>query len=288
MSVFSDLMSPVYTGISALLLFWHAVWDRVLGGAHSLSTDWAWVLGIVFLVLTVRVALLPIFLRQLRSQRAMQRIAPELKALQAKHKGDRETLAKEMTALYQREKVSPFGSFAPMLLQIPIFVGLLHVLRHLNPQITSEASRTLYGWTLTQFQEASHAVLLGAPIASTFHTGTVTTKLVTGVLIAAMVVTTFLTTRMSMMKNGPATDPQQRTIQRVMLWFIPLSLLTSGVIFPLGVVLYWTTQNLFALGQQAWLHRRPDPSAPVAAVAEPVVARAVPSSKPKVGAKPRR
>ena len=246
-------MSVVYSAISALLIFWHSVWDAVLGAAHGLSTDWSWVLGIVFLVLTVRLLLLPIFVRQFRSQRAVQRLQPRLRALQVEHQGDRAGLGTAVAELYRSENVSPFAGFLPLLLQAPILFGLFHVLRHLRPTITDPAAQTLYGWTVTQFHDASHALLLGAPFASSFSSGGLAVKLVAAVLIAAMVATTFLTTRMSMRANPPVEDPQQRLVQRLMLYGIPLSLLVSGVIFPIGVVLYWTTQNLFALGQQTWL-----------------------------------
>lgn len=258
MSFFSTLMSPVYTGISELLQFWQSVWQ-------SLPGDWSWVLGIVFLVLTVRVALLPLFVRQFRSQRAVQRLRPEIQSLQARHKGDPLALGTAVSAVYRREGVSPYGSFLPLILQVPVFLGLFHVLRHLRPTTTDPATQTLYGWTVTQFHDASHATLFGAPLAAGFSSGGATVMLVAAVLIAAMVTTTFLTTRMSMAQNGPADDPQQRLVQKLMLYGVPLSLLVSGVIFPVGVVLYWTTQNVFALGQQAWLIRRhpqPEPVAP--------------------------
>ncbi|MDI6105666.1 membrane protein insertase YidC [Actinoplanes sp. NEAU-A12] len=264
--MFSALMSLVYHAISAVLLFWHAVWDRLLGDPHSLATDWSWVLGIVFLVLTVRTLLLPLYLRQVRSQRALQRLQPKLKEFQAAHQGDPQSLRLGMADLMRQEKVSPFGTFLPMLLQVPILIGLLHVLRHLQPTITDHAGQTLYGWTVTQFADASHAELFGAPIAATFQSTAAELALlgatpgavgiVTAVLIAAMITTTFLTSRMAILKTGWSENPQQRTIQRLLLYGIPVSLLFSGLIFPVGVVLYWTTQSLFALGQQIWLNRR--------------------------------
>ncbi|AGL17079.1 membrane protein insertase YidC [Actinoplanes sp. N902-109] len=259
-------MSLIYTAISAVLLLWHGAWRTTLGDLSALATDWSWVLGIIFLVLTVRALLFPVFVRQVRSQRAMQRLQPQLKALQAKHKGNPQALQKDLTELYRTEQVNPLSGILPMLVQIPIFIGLLHVLRHLKPTITDHASRTLYGWTAAQFDDAAHAKLFGAPIAATFHSGAaqlealgahgLTVKIVAAVLIAAMIVTTYLTSRMSMLRSGWSEDPQQRMVQRLMLYGIPASLLISGTVFPIGVVLYWTTQNLFALGQQAWILRR--------------------------------
>ena len=127
-------MGWIYWLISRVMLFWHTVWDTVLPDApHVLGTNWPWVLAIVFLVITVRVVLFPIFVKQIKSQRAMQAIQPKMKELQEKHKGDRETLQKEIMELYQEEKVNPLMGCLPMFLQIPVFIGLFHVLRHLNP-----------------------------------------------------------------------------------------------------------------------------------------------------------
>ena len=293
--MFSALMSVVYHTISAVLLFWHSAWDRLLGDPRTLATDWAWVLGIVFLVVTVRAVLFPLFLRQIRSQQAMQRLQPRFRELQAAHKGDPQAMQAALAEMYRTEQVSPFGSFLPMLLQFPIFIGLLHVLRHLQPSITDPAARTLYGWTAAQFEDASHAKLFGAPIAAGFQTATAdlgalaahgpTVKIVAAALIVAMVVTTFLTSRMSILKTGWSDNPQQRTIQRVMLYGIPVSLLVSGLIFPIGVLLYWTTQNLIALAQQIYIHRRypavtPNPGPALTPSAT------TPAPAPRVGARP--
>lgn len=269
-TLFSPLMAVVYSAISAVLLFWHAAWDTVLESARSLDTDWSWVLGIVFVVLTIRVALFPVFVKQTRSQRTVQALQPRIKSLQAQHKGDPATLQKALAELYRAENVNPLASLLPMMLQAPVLLGLLHVLRHLRPSVTGDDSRTLYGWTLTQFHEASHATLFGAPIAAELrsnaaqlqsvgaHGGTV--AIVAAVLIATMVATTFLTSYQMIRRTGWAQEPQARLVQRLMLYGIPLSLLVSGVVFPIGVVLYWTTQNLFALGQQTWILRKYPPT----------------------------
>nr|WP_130513566.1 membrane protein insertase YidC [Krasilnikovia cinnamomea] len=286
-------MAVVYSAISAVLLFWHAAWDMVLGDANGWDTNWSWVLGIVFLVLTVRTALIPIVIRQVRSQRAMQLLQPKVKALQDKHKGDRETLHKELQELYRAEQINPLMSVLPMLLQAPVLIGLLHVLRHLRPTVTSETARTLYGWTLTQFDSAANAQLFGAPIAASFSAPGATIKIVAAVLIAVMTTTTFLTSRQMILKTGWAQDPQARTVQRLMLFGIPLSLLVSGALFPIGVVLYWVTQNLFAYGQQAWILRKYPPPATANAVGQQLVPAGnsigkqdTTSPAPKVGAKP--
>jgi YidC/Oxa1 family membrane protein insertase len=258
----------VYWGISQILLFWHSVWS-FLSGKTFLATNWDWILAIVFLVLTVRVILFPLFVKQIRSQRAMQALAPQIKALQEKHKGDRETLQKEMMELYRKEKANPLMGCLPMFLQIPVFLGLFHVLRRLSPAKSGPLTE-LYGWTSEQFHAASLARLFGAPVASKFastpadlialNANGATVKIVAGALVVIMICTTFLTSRQMILKTGWSEDPNQRMIQKLMLYGIPASLLFSGYLFPIGVVIYWVVQNLFSLGQQFWvLHKYPPP-----------------------------
>ena len=262
------MLDPLYSAISWILLQWHTVWHLVFRGGSFLGTNWEWILAIVFLVLTIRAILFPVFVKQIKSQRAMQALAPQIKELQAKHKGDRETLQREMMELYRKEKANPLMGCLPMLVQIPVFLALFHVLRHLRPALPP-SYWTLYGWTADQFKSAAHAKLFGAPIAASFRSnggdlaamgasGT-TVKIVASVLIAIMIATTFLTSRQMIRKTGWAEDPQQKMIQRLMLYGIPFSLLISGVAFPIGVVIYWTTTNLFTLGQQFWVLRKYPP-----------------------------
>ena len=124
----------IYTAISWILLRWHALWDAIgIPDDKVLGTNWSWVLAIIFLVVTLRVILFPVFVKQIKSQRAMQSLQPKIKELQNKHKGDRETLQKEMMELYKTEKANPLMGCLPMVLQVPVFLGLFHTLRHLVP-----------------------------------------------------------------------------------------------------------------------------------------------------------
>jgi YidC/Oxa1 family membrane protein insertase len=254
----------IYFAISWILLRWHALWDFIgISDGRVLGTNWSWVLAIVFLVVTVRVILFPVFVKQIKSQRAMQALQPKVKELQEKHKGDRETLQKEMMELYRVEKANPLMGCLPMFLQIPVFLGLFHVLRRLNPD---NNLTTLYGWTADQFREATHASLFTAPLASKFGSSTqelaalqansTTVKVIAGILVLIMMGTTYLTSRQMILKTGWAEDPQQKMIQRLMLYGIPLSLLVSGALFPIGVIIYWVTNNLFTLAQQQWVLRK--------------------------------
>ena len=259
----------IYWAISWVLLQWHTLWDTI-GVGTALGTSWDWILAIVFLVVTLRIVLFPVFVKQIKSQRAMQALQPRVKELQEKHKGDRETLQKEMMELYRVEKANPLMGCLPMFLQIPVFIGLFHVLRRLDP---GKVQKDIYGWTVEQFNGASAAKLFTAPIPGKFGSATdelarlnangTTVKIIAGVLVLIMMITTYLTSRQMILKTGWAEDPQQKMIQRLMLYGIPLSLLVSGAIFPIGVIIYWVTNNLFTLGQQQWVLRKfPPPPMP--------------------------
>jgi YidC/Oxa1 family membrane protein insertase len=281
----------IYWAISWILLSWHSAWDTIgvpIGAV--LGTNWAWVLAIVFLVVTVRVILFPVFVKQIKSQRAMQALQPKVKELQEKHKGDRETLQKEMMELYRKEKANPLMGCLPMFLQIPVFLGLFHVLRRLNPD---NSSKTLYGWSVEQFESATHAHLFTAPIAAKFgstsgelaalNANGTTVKIIAAILVLTMMVTTYMTTKQMINRTGRAVDPQQRMIQTLMLYGIPASLLVSGALFPIGVIIYWVTNNLFSLGQQQWVLRKypPPPMATTgkAASTRPGAAKTTPAKK---------
>ncbi|WP_239126448.1 membrane protein insertase YidC [Asanoa siamensis] len=259
----------IYYAISWILLRWHGVWDAIgVPDRPVLGTTWSWILAIFFLVVTVRVILFPIFVKQIKSQRAMQALQPKVKELQEKHKGDRETLQKEIMELYRTEKANPLMGCLPMFLQIPVFLGLFHVLKRLNP---NNQAKELYGWTAAQFDSASHATLFTAPISGRFGSSAaelapldasvITVKIIAAILVVIMITTTYLTSRQMILKTGWAEDPQQRMLQRIMLYGIPASLLISGAIFPIGVIIYWVTNNLFTLGQQQWVLRKFPPPA---------------------------
>ncbi|WP_051704506.1 membrane protein insertase YidC [Glycomyces sp. NRRL B-16210] len=267
-------MEWAYNGVSWVLLFWHDLWARVFGHENGfLQTDWAWVLAILGVVLTLRLLLFPLFVKQIQSQRAMQKIAPELKALQARYKGDRETLQKETMELYRKEKANPLMGCLPILIQMPVFLALFHVLRRPDPEQTLNTN--LYGWSGALAGEFSdwntyvHAKLFGAPFWASFMTGSdqleqvnaspVPVKIAAAVLGAAMIVTTFLTTRQMILKTGWNEDPNQRMIQKVMLYGIPVIMIFSAGAFPIGVVIYWTINNLFSLAQQQFVLRKYPP-----------------------------
>jgi YidC/Oxa1 family membrane protein insertase len=284
------MLDWIYYAVSWVMLAWHWVWDQI-GVGQWLATNWDWVLSIVFLVLTVRGILFPLFVKQIRSQRAMQALQPKLKVLQEKHKGDRETLQKEMMELYRTEKANPLMGCLPLLLQMPVFLGVFHVIRRLDGRATDP---TLYGWTAAQFRSATDAKLFGVSIGATLSRGGLATVLcvIFGVI---MIATTYLTSRQMILKTGWSEDPQQRMIQKLMLYGIPLTMIISVSAFPLGLILYWTTTNLFSLGQQFWVLKKYPPMVngkPVEPKPKPkkgeeeLVEAQRKALAPKVGAKP--
>lgn len=308
-------LDPIYYAISWVMLKWHALWAAIgLDNGQFLGTNWDWVLAIIFLVITIRVVLFPLYVKQIKSQRAMQALQPKIKELQAKYKGDKQAMQQELMALYKTEKANPLMGCLPLVLQAPVLISLFHVLRHLSHPDTSSHQKTLYGWTQSLFDSAAHAHLFGAPVAAGFrsphslvtelNSNTLNVQIVGGILIALMILTTYLTQRQMIARTGWATDPQQKMVQRLMLYGVPVMLLVSGSIFPIGVVIYWTTSNLFSLGQQMWiLHKYPPPkNAAVGKEAKPPkpgsraatkaaeeraeAAAAAKALAPKVGAKP--
>lgn len=264
------MLGPLYWAISWILLRWHDLWSVAGLGAEALRTNWDWVLSIVFLVITIRAILFPIYVKQIKSQRAMQQLAPRIKELQEKYKGDKEALQRETMQLYREEGANPLMGCLPIAIQAPVMWSLFHVLRFLSRTTRTDATKTLYGWTIDKFDAAANAKLFGAPIAASFrstasqladlHANGTTVKIVAGVLVATMIATTYMTSRQMIRKTGVADDPTQRMMQKLMLYGIPATLLFSGFTFPIGVVLYWTITNLFSLGQQFWvLHKYPPP-----------------------------
>jgi YidC/Oxa1 family membrane protein insertase len=204
----------VYYAISWILLAWHSAWDAIGVPVGAVAgTNWAWILAIIFLVVTVRVILFPV-LSSRSSPSGRCRRSAEVKG--CRRPGDRETLQKEMMELYRKEKANPLMGCLPMFLQIPVFLGLFHVLRRLDP---AKQSKTLYGWTVDQFDSASQAKIFTAPIAGKFGStadelarlganGT-TVKVMAGILVLVMIGTTYLTSR-QMILDRWAEDPQQR------------------------------------------------------------------------------
>jgi YidC/Oxa1 family membrane protein insertase len=263
------LLNPLYIAVSWVLLRWHDLFKAIGLDPNSGVT---WALSIAFLVVTIRILLFRFFIKQVHSQRKMQEVQPKIAALREKYKNDRQTLSQEMMKLQKEEGFNPLGGCLPILLQAPVFLALFHVLRLIGTDRAGALSSE-YGWSVEQVVSAGRATLFGAPIASAFNdprnlaeqipgASPTATKIVAGVLIVLMVAATYITQRQIISRNTQVLDSQQAMIQKLMLYGVPASLAVSGFFFPIGVLLYWFTNNLWTMGQQFYiLKRMPHPNA---------------------------
>lgn len=259
------IMVPLYYIISAVLLGWHKLFDLMgldpAGGA-------AWALSIIGLTLVIRAALIPLFVKQIKSSRNMQLIQPKVRELQKKYGHDRQKLAEETMKLYKDAGTNPFASCLPILLQMPIFFALFRLLDQAAKKGTAHGFLTED--RARQFGESE--VFGKIPLADSFWGartwGDDPNGIVMGVslvLVLMMTATTFLTQRQLMAKNMPAdalSGPYAQQ-QKMLLYILPVAFGLGGVAFPIGVLLYWTTSNLWTMGQQFYVIRNnPAPGTP--------------------------
>ncbi|MCY7402680.1 MAG: membrane protein insertase YidC [Nocardioides sp.] len=252
------IMSPLYYVISFVLTSFHTLFGGIFGPASGT----AWVLSIIGLTLVIRMALIPLFVKQIKSSRNMQLIQPKVRELQKKYGHDREKLAAETMKLYKDSGTNPFASCLPILLQMPIFLALFRLIDQAAKK--PEVER---GLMTTQLNEQfGDAIFLGAKISDTFiNTDDTGVRVLAAVLVLAMTATTFLTQRQLMSKNMPAdalTGPYAQQ-QKLLLYVLPVVFAVGGIAFPVGVLFYWTTSNLWTMGQQFYVIRNnPAPGTP--------------------------
>lgn len=253
-----DLLWPIKWVIELILVAFHNVWTFLGFGPDSGAT---WVLTVIGLVLVVRAALIPVFVRQIKSQRNMMLVQPELKKLQNKYKGkndrdSREKFAREQMDLYKRTGSNPLSSCLPLLLQMPIFMGLFFVI---NDAQNNRAGVGLLNAELAEsFREAS---FLGAKLSATFI-GTFdesfdgesawAVRILAAVMVILMSASQFITQKQIMAKNQnpDVQNSQFMQTQKILLYVLPFVFLISGVSFPLALVTYWLSSNIWTMVQQ--------------------------------------
>jgi YidC/Oxa1 family membrane protein insertase len=258
-----DLLWPIKWLIELILVNFHTFFSSI---GLSFNSGGAWVLAIVGLVLVVRAALIPVFVRQIKSQRNMMLVQPQLAKLQKKYKGktdreSRERFAKEQMALYKETGSNPLSSCLPLILQMPIFISLFYVL---NGAQRNEAGVGVLNASLAQ--SFSQAKLFGATLSDTFFgSDDINVKVIAAIMIVLMSSSQFITQKQIMAKNqNPETQNSQfmRT-QKIMLYTLPAVFLFSGLTFPLGVMTYWLVSNFWTMGQQFIVIRNmPTPGSP--------------------------
>ncbi|MBF4575162.1 membrane protein insertase YidC [Frondihabitans sp. VKM Ac-2883] len=244
------ILWPIRWVVEAILVGWHYVLTSVGLDADAGVT---WVLSIVLLTIVVRVCLIPIFVRQIKNQRRMMEVAPQLKKIQDKYKGkkdqfSREAMSRETMALYKETGTNPLSSCLPLLIQMPVFFSLYTVLH--NAQLDKVGIGLLNRDLSNAFATST---LFGAPLKETFtNSDVISVKIIAGAMIVLMTASQFFTQLQLTTKNmSPETkaSPMYKQ-QKMLLYVLPLVFLFSGLSFPLGVMFYWLTSNFWTMGQQ--------------------------------------
>ena len=255
----NTILNPLYIVVSWVIKTIHSLLSPIFGAASGVS----WSVAIIGLVILIRIILIPLFVKQIKSQRALTALQPHLKEIQKKYKDDRQKQSEEMMKLYKEHKTNPLASCFPILAQAPIFFALFTVLNGIgkNPPIAHGVL------TQQDVVNAAQAKFFGAPISETFlGTTSGNVKIVTVILIAFMSLTTFTTQRQLMVKGMPKMDSSNNMMlqqQKIMLYLFPVIFAVSGVNFPIGVLIYWSTTNLWTWGQQFYvIKRNPTPGSP--------------------------
>ncbi|MDJ0339815.1 membrane protein insertase YidC [Cryobacterium sp. PH31-O1] len=287
MDLIGTILWPLKWVVELLLVAFHWLFSQMGIAGLGYDDGLTWVLSIVGLVLVVRAALIPIFVRQIKSQRKMLEVAPQLKKIQDKYKGkkdqfSREAMSRETMAMYKKTGTNPLSSCLPLLLQMPIFFALFSVL---NDAQRSNAGVGPLNQSLAE--SFGNATLFGnAPLHDTFASQwslwtagepfNLTVMIIAATMVVLMTASQFITQLQIVSKNmSPETkaSPMFKQ-QRIMLYLLPLVFAFSGVAFPLGVMFYWLTSNFWTMIQQFLVIRNmPTPGSEAAKAREERLAR---------------
>ncbi|NUT70627.1 membrane protein insertase YidC [Pseudarthrobacter sp. C4D7] len=286
MDFFGTIMAPFKWLVSIIMIGFH---DGLSAIGMPAANGWTWTLSIIGLVLVIRAALIPVFVKQIKAQRGMQLLQPDLKKLQDKYKGktdqlSRQAMAQEQMAMYKKHGTNPFSACLPMLIQMPFFFALFQVLSGISA--AKDQGAGIGAMSHEQVVEFDASSIFGAPLsASLLHGGggggQVAVVVLSIVMILAMTASQFITQKQIMAKNmseEAMASPFMRQ-QKMMLYILPLVFGVGGINFPIGVLIYWTTTNLWTMGQQFFVIRRmPTPGSPAAkALAERRAAKGLPA-----------
>lgn len=238
------------------------------------ESGWTWTLSIIGLVLVIRAALIPVFVKQIKAQRGMQALQPEMKKLQTKYKGktdqlSRQAMAQEQMALYKSHGTNPFSACLPILIQMPFFFSLFQVLSGVAQ--ANQDGKGIGLLSAAQVKQFDESDIFGAPLSKAFlpqvqgGDPNVSVIVLSIIMILAMIASQFITQKQIMAKNmseDAMASPFMRQ-QKMMLYILPLVFGIGGINFPIGVLIYWTTTNLWTMGQQFFVIRRmPTPGSP--------------------------
>ncbi|MFN8046783.1 MAG: membrane protein insertase YidC [Dermatophilaceae bacterium] len=258
--IFNSILKPIEILVAWIMYGWHQLFTMI---GMPAASGWTWALSIIGLVLVMRAAMIPLFVKQIKASRKMQLIQPELQKIQKKYKGktdpdSRQAMTQETMELYRKEGTNPFSSCLPILVQSPFFFGLFRVLNGLD-EIAVGKNDPIGPITKAVASQAESATIFGAQLSDHFlGANSLNTQIVTIVLIVLMSATTFTTQRQLMMKNMPASalDNPFAKQQKILLYAMPILFAVSGVNFPIGVLIYWFTTNVWSMVQQFYVIRR--------------------------------
>ncbi|GGY29205.1 membrane protein insertase YidC [Streptomyces djakartensis] len=256
MDTIASLFSFITTPVSWVIVQFHTVYGAIFGP----DTGWAWGLSIVSLVILIRICLIPLFVKQIKATRAMQTLQPEMKKIQERYKNDKQRQSEEMMKLYKDTGTNPLSSCLPILAQSPFFFALYHVLN----SIASNDTIGVINENLLQSAQKAHIV--GAPLAAKFTDSAskvealgaslTDVRVVTAVMIVLMSASQFFTQRQLMTKNVDTTVKTPFMQQQKMLMYVfPVMFAVFGINFPVGVLVYWLTTNVWTMGQQMYVIR---------------------------------
>ncbi|WP_128377526.1 membrane protein insertase YidC [Streptomyces cavernae] len=261
MDTIASLFSFITTPVSWVIVQFHSLYGAIFGP----DTGWAWGLSIVSLVILIRICLIPLFVKQIKATRAMQTLQPEMKKIQERYKNDKQRQSEEMMKLYKETGTNPLSSCLPILAQSPFFFALYHVLN----SIASNDTVGVINERLLESAQKAH--IFGAPLAAKFtdsaekvaqlDASVTDVRIVTAVMIILMSASQFYTQRQLMTKNVDTTVKTPFMQQQKMLMYIfPIMFAVFGINFPVGVLVYWLTTNVWTMGQQMYvIHNNPTP-----------------------------
>jgi YidC/Oxa1 family membrane protein insertase len=296
----------IYYPVSAIMWVWYKAFAAIpfLGP----SSFFTWALAVMFLVFTLRAILYKPFVKQIRTTRQMQEMQPQIKALQKKYGKDRQRFAMEMQKLQREHGVNPVLGCLPMLAQIPVFLGLYHVLMSFNRTqhgigrlgLDPETNRRLgnYVFSAADVNHFLDANLFGAPIGASmtqspgsiaaFHEFNRMSVIAIGVPLMLLAgFATHMNSRASIARQSAeaAANPQTAIMNRLALYAFPLGVVVGGPFLPLAIILYWFANNIWTFGQQHYVFGKI--AQEEEAKKEEAIARRA-ANAPAPGAKPKR
>ena len=268
----------IYYPVSAIMWVWYKLFGFLVGlipGVDGATNFFSWALSVMFLVFTLRAILYRPFVRQIETTRQMQELQPQIKALQKKYGKDRQRMALEMQKLQKDHGFNPILGCLPMLAQVPVFIGLYHVLNSFNRTQTGfgrlgltveqNASIGNYFFSADDVRNFLDAHLFGAPLGASmiqtvgidafteFHRGAVVAVGVP-LMIAAGIATHF-NSRASVARQSAeaSANPQTAMMNKLALYVFPLGVVVGGPFLPLAIILYWVSNNIWTYGQQHYV-----------------------------------